>query len=435
MSKGYPAVLNYRKARGQSTKSISKRLGDSFHDGGKVLPVVESWHDNIPNSLRNCDHITPGVLRMIKEDMLNLPDYRLNPKQLWGKAKTLIDGGPTASFAGSIVSQSMDPAYAYTLPNTPPNQWPRNFASNSPPIHSSTSGNATASSRPLSGRTGAVPILSSYHVTKEPDDMPAYGRNGDEAGFHAPRTPQRNTSGRRNHRPMSQPLSSVKRPAPGFSSDGHIRGLNGLQISEGPFHEADKPQRELNTDFKGKEPLRHVRDEATPSHSDTVYQTRYPTLNNSDNGTPPTRYWTEPRSDADFGSESSTLSEANISPSKQWNIQQNTRAVQPGLETDFVRHNQSTVAVGTSKETSKLVKPQDSTQPGFSSQSKTHITKSRSAIDNGPWLTYAAAIEWRRVKKENAGFLNKFKKRPVPKLDGEYLLGKVAKRDHVSNHT
>ena len=50
-----------------------------------------------------------------------------------------------------------------------------------------------------------------------------------------------------------------------------------------------------------------------------------------------------------------------------------------------------------------------------------------------PILSLGEAHEWRKAKEEKEKILNRlrFRKREVPKLPGDWLLGRLGKRDHV----
>jgi hypothetical protein len=67
----YRSLQDYRIARREATKGTpAAEVGDCFHDGEKVLPVVHQWHDNIKDNVRDSDYITERVLEMVGDMML-----------------------------------------------------------------------------------------------------------------------------------------------------------------------------------------------------------------------------------------------------------------------------------------------------------------------------------------------------------------------------
>jgi len=137
MTKGWEGVSRYRQERSQATQHISPRLGDCFHDSQTVLPIVLEWHEKrIPKTLCLSDTVTPLILKIVTEDMLQEDNTgRLEAQQLWArfsratKGTSLLNGQrPVASH---LAQQPPDPS------PSPPSQFattPRG------PVH-----NATAS--------------------------------------------------------------------------------------------------------------------------------------------------------------------------------------------------------------------------------------------------------------------------------------------------
>jgi hypothetical protein len=64
-------------------------------------------------------------------------------------------------------------------------------------------------------------------------------------------------------------------------------------------------------------------------------------------------------------------------------------------------------------------------------QARVASTAKKRAAKKLPLLSLSAALEWRRAKKESEKFFKKILKREVPELPGDWLFGRVGKRDHV----
>jgi hypothetical protein len=277
MYKGYnPGLRNYRRERSRATLPISDRLGDCFHDGERALGTVSIWHDRASQTLWRTDHITPGILKIVADHMLQEDsDERLEAIKLWKKWEKLVHGGTNgntsndvgiASGMGSMLLDSSPPLMH--PPREPPPQhptpsvqWHHPQSSRGNDRYSSQSDPSSQPSRILSG-----PRANS------PDRFSGYG--GDDPGSSSAK---RYSAPDHHSRPASQPQSSISRPVvqPYSFSDNHLMVQHeGMILEENPFDEESSRQATLsgNPNLKGKAPDRRE----PPSHGNSmVSTTRY----------------------------------------------------------------------------------------------------------------------------------------------------------------
>ena len=118
MGKGYQGLLKFRSHRAAANR-LNKRVGDCFHDGSTIIPIVFQCHSDVEKVLRACDRITPGVLKMIEEHiLLEEPESRLGAKQLWFRANLLVDG-EKASPSSDTHNQNRGSS-STNIPSSPP---------------------------------------------------------------------------------------------------------------------------------------------------------------------------------------------------------------------------------------------------------------------------------------------------------------------------
>lgn len=68
---------------------------DFFHDGSNVLDAIQHWHNAIRQSIRTTDHVTPQVLDLVTERMLQgNPKHRISATDLCTKLTSILDSCP-----------------------------------------------------------------------------------------------------------------------------------------------------------------------------------------------------------------------------------------------------------------------------------------------------------------------------------------------------
>jgi len=68
---GFQGVRQYEKLRKLSaTNNKDGKTYDRFHDGVEALPEIRRWHDYLRGHLRRSDTMTPHVLRLVENNML-----------------------------------------------------------------------------------------------------------------------------------------------------------------------------------------------------------------------------------------------------------------------------------------------------------------------------------------------------------------------------
>lgn len=449
MAKGYQGLLKYRHDRALSTESISKRLGDCFHNGHTVLPIVHQWHESISKPfgpLRNCDRITPGVLKVVKDDMLQVPDYRLDAKQLWGRVKQLIDLSPvgTTSTYNTLPpsggSMTIGPlAGSRVPPDSPPNQWRPEFPRTLPQT-------PTKHINQWSGHieqytNGGPPLVSKIPVA-EPDTFFTYaGETHGGLNYVSSDTRRNHASGQYNQ-PMSQPEASVDRPeAQHFISDEQPHG----RVLHSPF---DKdPSREVRTNttsFRGRGSALDKRNSQVPNQASTSMSRTYPIRPGpSASGNLDEDLYGASDNENEYR-QSHQRGPSDVSLSSNTQHYQPERSSPHEGQPDKPNLNSSPTSIPSSPPLAQRSPPIPSSSavpaPATAAVSKDPISdkgkvsipsKRQVAANKLKHLPLITALEWRRVKKENGKWINRLKKREEPKLPGEYLLGRVGKRDHV----
>ncbi|KAG9228900.1 hypothetical protein BJ875DRAFT_434529 [Amylocarpus encephaloides] len=90
-------LRSYRDKRLKATKNISPRLGECFHDGHDVLPIVQQTHRLLQQSmnLRGCDNVTMKVVKVVEEFMLVVAGTRLDAKNLWLRSSQAVSASTT----------------------------------------------------------------------------------------------------------------------------------------------------------------------------------------------------------------------------------------------------------------------------------------------------------------------------------------------------
>jgi hypothetical protein len=88
--RSYRAVQEYRGARRKATRgTIAEQDGDCFHDGSRVLPLIREVHQELRSKIRWCDYVTATVLEMI-QDMLMDATARPDVKHFWERSQRII---------------------------------------------------------------------------------------------------------------------------------------------------------------------------------------------------------------------------------------------------------------------------------------------------------------------------------------------------------
>jgi hypothetical protein len=444
MAKGYQGLLRYRHERATYTDPISKRLGDCFHDGHTVLPVVHQWHEHIRSLLRTCDRITPGVLKLVTDYMFQVPDYRLDARQLWGRVKQLIDSSPVGtSTYGTLLtgggSMNIGPSAGSRTPHDSPHrQWHPDLSRTLPQTPAKQDNLYSGYSVP--NINGRLPMVSQTHVA-EPDTLSMYageahgGLNYVSSGTH-----KNHMSGQYN-RPMSQPEASIERPdAQHFISDNQPPG----QILKSLFD--NDHSREVwtsNIPFRDRGSAPDKRHSQLPNHRSASASRNYairpgPSGNlDKDDLYDASGDENEYRQSHQRGPSDASLPSSAHQHQPGWSSPHEGQPDRPNLNSSPTSIPSSPPPIQQSPPipSSSTVPTQATTaatQPPVPGKEKVSGRSKRQAAANElPNLPLITAQEWRRVKKENAKLRNIFKKREEPYLPGKFLLGRVGKRDHV----
>lgn len=448
IGKGYRGVLQYRSDRMDATESISPRLGDSFHDGLKVLPTVALWHDSlrgiqgVGGVLRGCDQITPQVLSLIEEHMLIEPDERLDPQQLSGRAEKKLDVArraltlrtqPSGTFSTSDLSPHKENTWS------PPAKRPSQETQYTP-----TQSRSRASGYNIPNPHQTSPILSGDHV-EEPDTMSTYNEDlyGAQWKYGSPN--RRAPTG--PSRPVSQPKHSpdrqdVTRP---MSRDTYItQGLGQVKEDIPGWHaSSQRPYSAVvvNGHNSNKAQIQYQRGLTDPNVTNNFYaQPEGSEMRKASRDQYGQRGLSEDAEDMyDYVGNSQSKSHT-IEPStnnlgrrkstrtSQVDFERRTEYISPGTRPLPHRPSQSVPDMPRHASTDntpnqELVEAQKSAR-----------SKRRSAAAKLPYLAVSSAIEWKRLKKENDKFHNRWRKRDDPPLTGKHLEGRVGKRDHVGYH-
>jgi len=320
MAKGYRGLLNYRSSRAIANES-NKELRGCFHDGKSILSTVFEFHNSLKLVLRACDRTTPEVLRIIEEEiLLEESDARLDAKQLWYRAKSLINSGKASTWSG-LAHELGQPG-----PSNVPSPPSASRKSLSTPLKRSDSYTSIAKSN----INPDAFILSDPEI-EEPDSMSNYRGN-----YHFP----------------------LEYSRANLSSDRSAEHWDRIMSAPGPFVE------QLNV------PL-------------------------------------------------SLLANRNTAP-----------AMGEALERDQLNGGQLSQTIWP-RQTRPTTYHRIGAFVDSLNRAKVASTAQRRAAISLPVLSISAAIEWKRGKKENELLFNRFRKREVPRLQGEWLLSRVRKRDHV----
>lgn len=428
MGRGYSGLLGYRTSRSRANQS-NKRLGDCFHDGKTILPTVFEWHNSLKSVLRTCDPTTPKVLQMIEEHiLLEEPDSRLDTKQLWHRAKSLIDSGKASTSSGfshglgqpgpsNVPSPPLPPASRYP-PNTPTKRSNR--------YHSIAKSN----------RNQASFILSDLEV-EEPDNMSTYGGTD-----HFPLEHGRTNLGTVEHwdRTMSQPGHPVERPnVPLFLSENRINGppvegpLESNRLAGVHPHQTNwAGQAFLNSTSR---PGKNRWDTSGPSQTRQSTSATY-----HRDGAAADRY--DPNSPLEGIEDDERSHRRGPSAASAINKTQSRHPGWSPSQDEFQTHDHDPGSRPTSNSSSppaphrphSVAGKKDNGKASIKPQNKATVasTAKMRATKKLPVLSISAAIEWKRAKKENESFFKKFWKREEPELEGQWLLSsRVGKRDHV----
>lgn len=91
MATGYDGLLNYRNARKTEIDAdCSPAPTSSFHDGGRLLSIVQEHHQGLFSIFQHQDFITQFVVDGMVEDMLGIPEDRPTADQLWIKSQRIL---------------------------------------------------------------------------------------------------------------------------------------------------------------------------------------------------------------------------------------------------------------------------------------------------------------------------------------------------------
>lgn len=91
-----------------------------FHDGRKVLDIVQEHHRKLSSILRSDDFITQSVIDLMVEEMLEVPEGRPTADQLLVKSERILSKARSQYAAlGNVPSQQNKSTIPYTRPVLP----------------------------------------------------------------------------------------------------------------------------------------------------------------------------------------------------------------------------------------------------------------------------------------------------------------------------
>lgn len=109
MVKGNKGVLEYQEYRSQIAKKVrhEDHPPDAFHDGIDVLPHIRVWHAHLKQLIRQSDHVTHEILRVVDDELL-LKKERLTSKQLRLRLNEILDRTENLSTSVPPSASSLD---------------------------------------------------------------------------------------------------------------------------------------------------------------------------------------------------------------------------------------------------------------------------------------------------------------------------------------
>ncbi|CAG8952521.1 hypothetical protein HYFRA_00009625 [Hymenoscyphus fraxineus] len=440
MARSSSGLKEYRKLRLDTT--VSTRIGDAFHDGQKVLDAVSRTHTELLPELRIADCVTPGVLQIIDEGMLLPPGVRLDTRQLWARLESKLPHSEGFIHAGSrsvplvaLQASSQRPQSTresikfptpYSSPTPPPPPGPR------PHYPRITGGRRMTDPKFGSGNANFQPYYPRktptlpYPRASSPEMLPISeyeGHKGKRADENSSFSGEALTEEPRGYStPPSRTSSQFRGPLevlvpPFFGAHGQPPISSPATIEKSVPQHAEDPFVQQSVD----DAARSIEAVTYAGNSNGQGETDRPGLMDHYHSSPTPTTLDGPRN---RGGEWENMSKRPTSHNPQVNQRPQVNKRPHSLPASQLPPS----VTGSSHE---LDNKSNCLSNKRSPLHGSHQRKKPRRSSNFPHLALATAIQWRMDKKESENWMNKFRKREVPRLPGDWLMHKCHKRDHV----
>jgi len=408
LGEGYEGLLAYRAARSEMTENISKRLGDCFHDGHAPLATVFEAHETLlaRGRLRTCDRVTPRVLSMIRDDMLRAdPNERLDCQQLSGRASEILRQLAASSPSSSTFSKASMTMASKSRPLHLPNDSNGSTASQQRRQASRMPSNPQSPSRPGHGVHKAASghrsssITSNDHV-EEPGPMSDYDSERDE-------TEPRGKLGSRPSYPKPRGTRSSQWQN---AEDDHVRPP---QVAY-----------PIRARFDRKEPTRHTERSTDPLQKSFTQPLYSKGQNTRQEHLDDCQVFQDLIDNGKSRNDNTPRGSGGILRTAQSSNYRMEGEIEAPIDVPSLVSNQPF---------SRQPPYQNDNQMGPNSSQDTNFAIRPRRRADLPVLQVIQAINWQAQEKENARFTNRLRKNIKAEVDlpGQYLLGRVGRRDHV----